>query len=101
MASMAPTFGGQYHWVCMLAPPSYQKSFGYITGWVALIGWQAALTSTALLAGTQMQSIVGLTQGLSFGIGIMGSVFAFAGGDAVIHLSEEVRHASTVVPCGA
>ncbi|KAK6863655.1 amino acid permease [Apiospora arundinis] len=61
MASMAPTSGGRYHLVCMLAPPSYQKSFGYITGWVALIGWQAALTSTALLAGTQMQSIVGLT----------------------------------------
>lgn len=61
MASMAPTSGGQYHWVCMLAPPAYQKSFGYITGWMALIGWQAALASSGLLAGTQVQSIVSLT----------------------------------------
>ncbi|KAK7985219.1 hypothetical protein PG996_005540 [Apiospora saccharicola] len=179
MASMAPTSGGQYHWVCMLAPPKYQKSFGYITGWLALIGWQAALASAGLLAGTQIQSIVSLThpeyresattwqstlilwavlalitiinvafttlfakfeslsfilhilgffgvifplaflsehanakdvfdsftnlggwetQGLSFCIGIMGNVFAFVGGDAAIHLSEEVHHASTVVP---
>ncbi|KAK8118007.1 amino acid/polyamine transporter I [Apiospora kogelbergensis] len=179
MASMAPTSGGQYHWVCMLAPPAYQKSFGYITGWMALIGWQAALASSGLLAGTQVQSIVSLThpeyrgtmqtwqstlilwavlvliyvinvafttlfakfeglsfiihilgffgiifplaflsehasaedvfgsfsnvggwqtQGLSFCIGLMGNVFAFVGGDAAIHLSEEVHHASTVVP---
>lgn len=28
----APTAGGQYHWVSMLAPPSAQKSLSYATG---------------------------------------------------------------------
>ena len=28
----APTAGGQYHWVSMLAPENYQKFISYITG---------------------------------------------------------------------
>lgn len=32
MASMAPTAGGQYHWVSEFAPPSFQKSLSYIVG---------------------------------------------------------------------
>ncbi|KAF2848729.1 GABA permease-like protein [Plenodomus tracheiphilus IPT5] len=38
------------------------------------------------------------SQGLSFCIGIMGSVFSFAGGDGPIHPSEEIRNAQVVVP---
>jgi amino acid permease len=32
MASMAPTSGGQYHWVSEFAPPKYQKILSYLTG---------------------------------------------------------------------
>lgn len=32
MASMAPTSGGQYHWVSEFAPASSQKFLSYITG---------------------------------------------------------------------
>ncbi|KAL8704261.1 MAG: hypothetical protein Q9201_002570 [Fulgogasparrea decipioides] len=32
MASMAPTAGGQYHWVSEFAPPRYQKFLSYIVG---------------------------------------------------------------------
>ncbi|CAD6574116.1 MAG: hypothetical protein ASARMPREDX12_006387 [Alectoria sarmentosa] len=32
LASMAPTAGGQYHWVSMLAPHSSRKLFSYVTG---------------------------------------------------------------------
>ena len=32
MASMAPTSGGQYHWVSEFAPRSCQKYLSYITG---------------------------------------------------------------------
>lgn len=32
MASMAPTAGGQYHWVSEFAPPSFQKPLSYIVG---------------------------------------------------------------------
>ena len=35
MASMAPTSGGQYHWVSEFAPPQYQKILSYMTGWMA------------------------------------------------------------------
>ncbi|CAD6591804.1 MAG: hypothetical protein ASARMPREDX12_005416 [Alectoria sarmentosa] len=38
------------------------------------------------------------TQGLSFMIGIVGTVFAFGGGDGAIHMSEEIQNASLVVP---
>ncbi|KAI4283790.1 MAG: hypothetical protein L6R35_005046 [Caloplaca aegaea] len=32
MASMAPTAGGQYHWVSEFAPPEHQKFLSYIVG---------------------------------------------------------------------
>ncbi len=32
MASMAPTSGGQYHWVSEFAPPKYQKILSYLSG---------------------------------------------------------------------
>lgn len=32
MASMAPTSGGQYHWVSEFSSPRYQKFLSYITG---------------------------------------------------------------------
>ena len=35
MASMAPTSGGQYHWVSMLAPRRYSIFLSWITGWFA------------------------------------------------------------------
>ncbi|EIT82960.1 amino acid transporter [Aspergillus oryzae 3.042] len=38
------------------------------------------------------------TQGLSFFIGLVGCVFAFAGGDAAVHMSEEITNAPVAVP---
>ncbi|PKY03463.1 choline transport protein [Aspergillus campestris IBT 28561] len=38
------------------------------------------------------------SQGLSFFVGIMGCVFAFVGGDAAVHMSEEISNASVAVP---
>jgi amino acid transporter len=32
MESMAPTSGGQYHWVSEFAPENYQKFFSYAAG---------------------------------------------------------------------
>ncbi|KAI1455476.1 amino acid transporter [Annulohypoxylon moriforme] len=179
MVSMAPTSGGQYHWVSMLAPPSSRKFFGYITGWLEITGWQSLVASGGYVTGTMIQGIILLThpdyadnmqnwhgtllfwgvvllsygintavgsllakfeglflvihllgffavifplallsehsdsvsvfdtflnsggwqtQGLSFCIGVLGNVFAFLGGDAAIHMSEEIRNAAVVVP---
>ncbi|KAJ5627819.1 hypothetical protein N7490_010047 [Penicillium lividum] len=57
MASMAPTFGGQYHWVSEFAPPSCQKFLSYITGWLCAMGRQCAIISIAFLAGTIIQEL--------------------------------------------
>ncbi|KAK7957887.1 amino acid/polyamine transporter I [Apiospora saccharicola] len=61
LVSMAPTSGGQYHWVSMLAPPSSRKFSGYITGWLTIAGWQATVASGLLLNGTLIQAIILLT----------------------------------------
>ena len=37
MASMAPTSGGQYHWVSEFAPPGGQKFLSFITGMSRLV----------------------------------------------------------------
>ncbi|CAN9446426.1 unnamed protein product [Alternaria alternata] len=178
LVSMAPTSGGQYHWVSMLAPPSSARLLSYISGWLTLCGWLASLGSGAFLTGGLIQGLLMLcqpdtyvpqnwhvtllywaiiafcvfiniaagwllpkfegallvlhilgffailipllvlgpqgnakeifttfvnmggwqSQGLSFCVGIMGSVFAFVGGDGPIHLSEEIHNAQVVVP---
>ncbi|THC97921.1 hypothetical protein EYZ11_002619 [Aspergillus tanneri] len=38
------------------------------------------------------------SQGLSFFIGLIGPVFAFAGGDAAVHMAEEISNAPIYVP---
>lgn len=55
MASMAPTSGGQYHWVSEFAPRKYQKSLSYFIGWLSVLGWQATTAGATFLTGTQIQ----------------------------------------------
>ncbi|KAJ5042591.1 amino acid/polyamine transporter I, partial [Bipolaris maydis] len=178
LVSMAPTSGGQYHWVSMLAPQNSKVLLSYVSGWLSLCGWLASLGSGAFLTGGLIQGLIMLcrptsyvpqnwhvtlfywaiiafcifinvgagwllpkfegsllflhilgffailipllvmgpqgdakeifttflnmggwkSQGLSFCVGIMGSVFAFVGGDGPIHLSEEIQNAQVVVP---
>nr|QZS37072.1 C070A protein [Hypoxylon sp. CO27-5] len=179
LCSMAPTSGGQYHYVAMLSPSRAQKLLSYLTGWLTLTGWIALTASGGLLTGSMIQSIALLThpeyrknmrdwqatlllwagvalsygintsfnkllvkfegfafiihilgffgvilplvllsdhvstqevfgtfsnlggwptQGLSFCIGIMGTVFSFLGGDGAIHLAEEIENAALVLP---
>ncbi|KAI2631632.1 putative GABA permease [Xylaria nigripes] len=61
LVSMAPTSGGQYHWVSMLAPSSSRKFLGFLTGWLAVTGWQALVASGAYVTGTMIQGLVLLT----------------------------------------
>ncbi|KAI0444454.1 putative GABA permease [Xylaria telfairii] len=61
LVSMAPTSGGQYHWVSILAPSSCRKFLGYLTGWLTITGWQALVASGALVTGTMIQGIILLT----------------------------------------
>ncbi|KAJ5587744.1 uncharacterized protein N7459_003509 [Penicillium hispanicum] len=177
LASMAPTSGGQYHWVAMLAPSRWMKFLSYITGWLTAIGWQAAFASGTFMCAAEIQGISILahshyapesyqgtlilwclllvalgvnlvggkflprleglilvihilgffailiplvymsehnsshevflnfnngggfsTQTLSWFVGMLGCVFSFAGGDAAVHMAEEVANASTAIP---
>ncbi|RHZ53567.1 putative GABA permease [Aspergillus thermomutatus] len=58
MASMAPTSGGQYHWVSEFASPRYQKFLSYITGWMSVLAWQAGSASGSFLTGTIIQGLI-------------------------------------------
>ncbi|KAK5023718.1 hypothetical protein LTS07_009226 [Exophiala sideris] len=57
MASMAPTSGGQYHWVSEFAPRKYQRFMSFVVGWLCVLGWQTGAANTAFLAGTQIQGL--------------------------------------------
>lgn len=58
MASMAPTSGGQYHWVSEFAPKSSQRYLSYIVGWTGALGWQAGTASASFLSGTMIQGLM-------------------------------------------
>lgn len=57
MASMAPTAGGQYHWVSEFAPPSCQKFLSYTAGWMSTLGWLASTASSVFVCTTLVQSL--------------------------------------------
>lgn len=57
LASMAPTAGGQYHWVSEFAPPGCQKFMSYATGWMSTLGWLASTASSAFICTTLIQSL--------------------------------------------
>ncbi|KAJ4017450.1 hypothetical protein NW761_015003 [Fusarium oxysporum] len=58
MASMAPTTGGQYHWVSEFAPSQYQKLISYLMGWMCALGWQTSCASSAFITGTHIQGLI-------------------------------------------
>ncbi|RAL63870.1 hypothetical protein DID88_003513 [Monilinia fructigena] len=97
-----PLSGGQYHWVSILAPKSHAKFLSYMTGWLTVIDGKQ---STLHLTGKQVMSLLRLSNGggwssdgTSFFIGLITSVFSFLGADSACHMSEEIHNASTVVP---
>ncbi|KAI7084894.1 amino acid permease [Hortaea werneckii] len=60
MASMAPTSGGQYHWVSEFAPKSQQHFLSFLVGWLAALGWQALIATTAYAASVLILAIAAL-----------------------------------------
>ncbi|EMC93285.1 hypothetical protein BAUCODRAFT_235090 [Baudoinia panamericana UAMH 10762] len=61
MASMAPTAGGQYHYVSEFAPPSLQKSLSYVVGWCCCLGWICGIPACGLQLAGLVQAMVLLT----------------------------------------
>ena len=58
MASMAPTSGGQYHWVSEFAPAKYQKLLSYAVGWLVALGWQSAMPTVAFVGAQQILALI-------------------------------------------
>ena len=62
MASMAPTSGGQYHWVSEFAPPEWQKTLSYASGWMSTLGWLASVASSVFVLAAQIQALIEVNQ---------------------------------------
>ncbi|QDS74104.1 hypothetical protein FKW77_009726 [Venturia effusa] len=58
MASMAPTSGGQYHWVSEFAPANHQRILSYVSGLMATTSWQAGSAGGTFLIGTLIQGMI-------------------------------------------
>ena len=55
---MAPTSGGQYHWVSEFAPPQYQKFLSYASGWMSTLGWLASMASSVFVVTTLVEAAI-------------------------------------------
>ncbi|KXL51510.1 hypothetical protein M433DRAFT_60067 [Acidomyces richmondensis BFW] len=60
MAAMAPTAGGQYHWVSEFSPRKYQQMLSYFSGWFAALCWQAGNCSGLYLCGYIVQALIAI-----------------------------------------
>ncbi|KAJ5706745.1 hypothetical protein N7488_006546 [Penicillium malachiteum] len=96
MASMAPTSGGQYHWVSEFAPARYQKFLSYTTGlseqitmvvyftnvsnlgWMSVLAWQAGAASGSFLTGTIIQGLISVRDPSYKPQNWQGTLFVFA-----------------------
>lgn len=58
MSSMAPTAGGQYHWVSEFAPRNWQKLLSYLSGWLSCISWQSIVAADCYLVGVIIQALI-------------------------------------------
>ena len=61
MESMAPTSGGQYHWVSEFAPENCQRFLSYSAGWMSTLGWLASTASSCFVCATLIQALVEVT----------------------------------------
>ncbi|KAM6508221.1 hypothetical protein FALCPG4_018102 [Fusarium falciforme] len=83
LVSMAPTSGGQYHWVAMMAPRSCARFLSYLTGILTVGGWQGSVASSALLTGNMILGLISLNNDsfepkLWQGTLLFWAIFAFA-----------------------
>ena len=65
MASIAPTAGGQYHWVSEFAPRKNQKILSYMSGWFSTLAWQSFVAVDSFLVGEVILGMIALND-LSF-----------------------------------
>ena len=57
-ASMAPTAGGQYHYVAVLSPPKYRRFFSWVAGWATIWSWILSALAGNFANAMQLQSYI-------------------------------------------
>ncbi|KAI1414623.1 amino acid transporter [Hypoxylon sp. FL1857] len=62
LASIAPTAGGQYHWVAMMSPKSCSNFLSYFTAWITTLAWQTTTIMVNYINATLLQGIVVLAR---------------------------------------
>lgn len=62
LVSMAPTSGGQYHWVAMLAPRGSERLLSYMSAWLTIWGWIASAASGGFYTGGLIQALIVLVR---------------------------------------
>lgn len=60
MASIAPTAGGQYHWVSEFAPGKYQRILSYLSGWLSTLAWQSFVAVDSFLVGEVILGMIAI-----------------------------------------
>ncbi|KAJ0116744.1 hypothetical protein J7T55_009894 [Diaporthe amygdali] len=60
MSSMAPTAGGQYHWVSEFSPQSIQKISSYASGWLSALCWQSFVASDCIFTAQLLMAAVSI-----------------------------------------
>ncbi|KAH8750375.1 putative GABA permease [Hyaloscypha finlandica] len=58
MASMAPTSGGQYHWVSEFAPRRFQRLMSYMTGWLCVWGWLSGIAGVCFFTAQLIEALI-------------------------------------------
>ncbi|KAK5682094.1 hypothetical protein LTS10_005219 [Elasticomyces elasticus] len=96
IASMAPTSGGQYHWVSEIAPKRVQKQMSYVVGWMALIGWQVAVPANAYIFAQQIVALISVCQPNYVSEGWQTALITIASAVAAITLSVFVMQKLTL-----
>ena len=60
MASIAPTAGGQYHWVSEFAPKKAQRILSYMSGWLSTLAWQSFVAVDSFIIGEIILGLIAI-----------------------------------------
>ncbi|TKA68828.1 hypothetical protein B0A55_08729, partial [Friedmanniomyces simplex] len=96
IASMAPTSGGQYHWVSEIAPRRVQKPLSYAVGWMALLGWQVGMPAVAYIFAQQILALITVCDPTYVIQGYQGALMTIASATSSIALSVFVMQKLTL-----
>ena len=97
LASMAPTSGGQYHWVSEIAPLKLQKQLSYAVGWLSALAWQVGMPAVAYIFAQQILALISVCNPTYMVQGWHGALMTIASATVAILVSVYVLQRLTFV----